>query len=143
MRSAANPTMDRINTSRRHHQARHLQIRRWKAELAAQSIPGLYDTAQRILPPEHLAGRIEFARPDALANARAAHNFSIQRHGREAVHLEIQFLAEGFKQFNIPASPVTKMERAPDAHALKPAKIARQLADELLAGFSTERLIES
>ena len=58
------------------------------------------------------------------------------------MHREIQFRAECFQQRHIAAAFVAEREIAAHAEALNLAQVARQSADECLAGLFAERLVE-
>ena len=68
----------RINTVRGKNQTRPVQIRRRKTKLASQPVAFDHTTGDGIRPAEHLARRIQIARPNGFADTRAADHLAIE-----------------------------------------------------------------
>ena len=133
---AANGGMCDINTVRRQHQTGHVEICGGKTELLANAISFDDPAGNRVRPSEHLARGIEIADANGFANARAADDLTVQRHGGQSVNGEPEFAAESFEQRDIAAAFVAKNKIRTDAKALDFSQIARQVADESFAGLT-------
>src|SRR5688572_16260456 len=100
-------------------------------------------SCQRIAPAQHLAGSVELAAANSLADAGAADHLTIEGHRRQPVHDEMQLNPQLAQQGNIAAPAMAERELAADAHTLQMAKVPRQGPDEFLAGLPAERFVES
>ena len=115
---------------------------RWENRVAGPAVARDHAAGNRVRPSEHLARGIQIAGANGFANARAADDLIVERHGGQSVNGETQFTAEFFKQRDIAAALVAKNKIRADAEALDFSEVARQAADERLAGLPAECSVE-
>jgi hypothetical protein len=101
-----------------------------------------HTATNRIRPPQHLAGGVNLSRPNRFPDARAADGLAVQRHRREAMHLKIQLPAQRFEERHVTVAPVAKNKIRAHADAVDLSQIARQFADEHIAGLLAECLVK-
>src|SRR3989454_9244623 len=143
MKAALDRRVDGVNAVWRKHQPGEIKIRSGETQFATEFVAAGHSAGEGVGATEHLAGGIEATRPDRLADARAADDFSVEGNRCQPVHDEVQFLSQLLQQGDIPAPPVTEGERAADAQAVDRTEVSRQAANELLARNLAERLVEA
>ena len=122
-----------INAIRRQHQTRHVEVRGWKTKLLANAVSFDHAAGNRVRPSEHLARGIKIAGANGFANARAADDLIVERHGGQSVNGEPEFAAEFFKQRDVAAAFVAEDKIRADTEALDFSEVARQAANEIFA----------
>ena len=125
-----------INAVRRQHQTGHVEIGGRKTKLPANAVAFDDPAGNRVRPSEHLARGVEIAGADGLANARAADDLTVERHGGQSMNGETEFAAEFFEQRDVAAALVAENKIRADTKALDFSEVARQTADEIPRPFA-------
>ena len=99
----------------------------------AQPVAGHHLAGDGIRASEHLCGGIEVRRLDRGTDAGAADNGTVEREGRHAMHVKVEFGAQLPQQRDIAAAFVAEDEIGADTDAVDASEIARQAADEGVA----------
>ena len=123
-------------------QGRRVEIRGRETKFTAHPIARGHAAGNGVRSSEHLTRGIKIAGADGFANARAADDLIVERHGGQSVNGETQFVPEFFKQRDIAAALVAENKIRAHAQALDFSEVAGQSADERLAGLPAERAIE-
>lgn len=130
--------LDSIHRIRRNGQMPDIEIRGRVAQLAPQLVALNHYSGGRIRAAQHLAGSVEIAIADGVANAGAADGFSVQRNRCQSVHDEFEFLTKSFEQWDIARALISESEIAPHADAVNVSKVSHQTTDENVATLLTE-----
>ena len=101
----------------------HFEVGSGIAKLAS-TLVALDDFAgEGVFAPEHLAGGIELAGLDSLADAGAADGFVIKRNTGKTVHDKIHFLPEPLEEFHVALALMAEGEVRADANGMDAAEV--------------------
>jgi len=101
----------------------HFEVCSGIAKLASTLVALDDFTGEGVFAAEHLAGGIELAGLDSLADAGAADGFVIKRNTGKTVHDEIHFLPEPLEQFHVALALMAEGEVRADANGMDAAEV--------------------
>ena len=131
-----------VNPVWRKQQSRRIEVRSGETDFLTELISAHDFASEGVRAPEHLTGSVEISGANRFANACATYGFAIKCDGGEAMYREIQIAAQFAEQRHVAAAFVAENKICADADAFDVADVARESANELIAGLLTEFPVE-